>query len=233
MLDEILADATLRLATVTGHARRHVGLERDALLLAVIADVDAGVLLLVHDLGDRPVELVRHSLRIDRLSRLALDQQLGDRLVARQAADMRGQDAVAAHQHLRIPQEERAQLVACRLAYRKIEAVHNGKPEAAWRHRVLIGWLVLVEGDLHARHSRHPTHLVDERLRRMAIAWAVWAEQHDAIPVTAVAVPGIPTLMLVEARPRPATSPPRPGGALAGGARTAPRSSPPAGFPNC
>ena len=41
MLDEILADAALALAAVAGHARRHIGLERDALLLAVIADVDA------------------------------------------------------------------------------------------------------------------------------------------------------------------------------------------------
>src|ERR1043165_3290281 len=99
MLDEILADPALRLAAITRHARRHVGLERDALLLAITADVDACIPLSLHDLVDRTVESVRHLLRIDRLARFALDQELGDRLVARQAADMRGQDAVAAGKH--------------------------------------------------------------------------------------------------------------------------------------
>ena len=103
MLDEVLADAALRLAAIAAHARRHVGLERDALLLAVIADVDAGVLLPLDHLGDRTVELVRHFFRIDRLASLALDQQLGDRLVARQAADMGGQNAVAAGEHAGSP----------------------------------------------------------------------------------------------------------------------------------
>ena len=88
------------------------------------------------------------------LAGLALDQELGDRLVARQAADMRGQDAVAAGEHLSIPQKERAQSVARRLAYRKIEAVHNGKPKPARRHRVLSGRLVLVKRDLHAGDRR-------------------------------------------------------------------------------
>jgi hypothetical protein len=55
--------------------------------------------LFLHDLGDCAVELVRHVFRIDRLARLALDQQLCDGVVARQAADMRGQNAVAAGEH--------------------------------------------------------------------------------------------------------------------------------------
>jgi hypothetical protein len=103
VLDEILADAPLRLAAIAAHARRHVGLERDALLLAVIADVDAGVLLPPHHFADRTVELVGHPLHIDRLAGLALDQQFGDGVVARQAADMGSQNAVAAGQHRRAP----------------------------------------------------------------------------------------------------------------------------------
>ena len=109
VLDEILADAALALAAVAGHARRHVGLERDALLLAIVTDVDAGILLPLHHLGDRAVEFVRHFLRIDLPVCLALDQKLGDRLVARQAADMRGQDAVAAGEHfMNSPRRTRA-----------------------------------------------------------------------------------------------------------------------------
>jgi len=100
MLDEVLADAALRLTAVSRHPRRHVGLERDALLLAVIADVHASILLALHHLGHCAVKFVRHLLRVDRLARFALDQQLGDRFVARQATDMGGQDAVAARKHV-------------------------------------------------------------------------------------------------------------------------------------
>ena len=47
-------------AAKTGHALRHVGLESDALLLAVIADIDAGRFLFLHDVANRLVHLGRH-----------------------------------------------------------------------------------------------------------------------------------------------------------------------------
>ncbi len=43
---ELASAAALRHAAEARHARRHVGLEADALLLAVVADVDAGLFLL-------------------------------------------------------------------------------------------------------------------------------------------------------------------------------------------
>ena len=179
----------------------------------------------------------RHLPRIDRLARLALDQQLGDRLVARQAADMRGQDAVAAGDH-GLPRRLRC---ADALAYpvtpaasaarptlpthdarknarsfsraarpcAEIEAVHDREPEAARRHRVLARRLVLVEGDLHARHGRHRAHLIDERLRRMAIARPVRAEQHHAVAVAAVRCRDSPSDCADRAAPAPRPSPGR------------------------
>src|SRR5205085_6913693 len=99
MLDEILADAALALAAIAAHTRSHVGLECDALLLAVIADVDAGLSLPLHHVGDRAVHLAVYPSPVDCLTRLALDQQFGQRLVARQAADVGRQDAVAAGDH--------------------------------------------------------------------------------------------------------------------------------------
>ena len=54
---ELPAAAALRHAGETCHALRHVGLEADALLLAVVADVDAGIHLRLHDVAHRLVHL--------------------------------------------------------------------------------------------------------------------------------------------------------------------------------
>src|SRR5262249_655960 len=67
--------------------------------LAVIADVDAGGLLLRDHAAHRLIHLRIEYGLVDRLSRLAPDQEIGQRVVARQAADMGGQDAVAAELH--------------------------------------------------------------------------------------------------------------------------------------
>ena len=97
----------LELATATAlgdaaearHARRHVGLEADPLLLAVVADVDAGRLLLVHHVAHGLVHLgLEHGFVVG-LAGLTFDQQLGQHVVARQAADVRGQDSIAAMNH--------------------------------------------------------------------------------------------------------------------------------------
>ena len=86
-------------ATEPRHARRHVGLEADPLLLAVVADVDAGRLLLGHHMTHGLVHLgVEHRLVVG-FARLAFEQQIGQRLIARQAADVGGEDAIEAVLH--------------------------------------------------------------------------------------------------------------------------------------
>ena len=89
----------LRHAAEAGHALRHIGLEPDALLLAVIADIDAGRCLLVHDMAHGLVHFGRHLGGVEGLAGLLPDQHVGELFVARQAADMRDQDPVAAHFH--------------------------------------------------------------------------------------------------------------------------------------
>ena len=72
-------------------------------LLAVVADVDAGVHLLLHDMAHRLVHLGCQHLRVVGLAFLLRHQQVGQLLVARQAADMGGEDAVAAEDHAFTP----------------------------------------------------------------------------------------------------------------------------------
>ena len=96
---ELAAAAALRHAGEAGHALRHVGLEPDPALLAVVADVDAGVHLRLDDVADRLVHLVGQHLGVVRLAFLLRHQQVGQLFVARQAADMGGEDAVAAENH--------------------------------------------------------------------------------------------------------------------------------------
>ena len=58
------------------HARRHISLKADALLLAVIADVDAGLLLFVHDVPDGLFHLRVELRGVIALARFALDQKV-------------------------------------------------------------------------------------------------------------------------------------------------------------
>ncbi len=55
---EVPAAATLGFAGETGHAARHVSLEADALLFAVVADVDAGLGLAGDDVAHGAVHLI-------------------------------------------------------------------------------------------------------------------------------------------------------------------------------
>ncbi len=89
----------LRHAGKAGHALRHISLETDPLLLAVIADVDAGGGLLVDDVADSLVHFGGHLGGIEFFASLLAHQQFGQFLVARQAADMGGQNAVPAEDH--------------------------------------------------------------------------------------------------------------------------------------
>ncbi len=79
-----------------GHALRHVGLEPDPLLLAVIADIDAGFFLLGDDVADGLFHLGVELRLVVAFAGLAAHQKLAQSLAARQAADMGGEDAVAA-----------------------------------------------------------------------------------------------------------------------------------------
>ncbi len=80
---------------------RDVGLEADPLLLAVVADVDAGRLLASTTWRTAlSISAAISALSIG-FAGLAADQQIGQHVVARQAAHMRGQDSIAAMDHER------------------------------------------------------------------------------------------------------------------------------------
>ena len=111
---ELAPAPALRHAGESGHALRHVGLERNAALLAVIADVDAGFHLLADDVAHRLVHLGRHHLRVVILAFLLRHQQVGELLVARQAADMGGEDAVAAENHRKTPYSRHGRACHCK-----------------------------------------------------------------------------------------------------------------------
>ena len=93
---ELAAAPALGLAAETRHPLRHIGLKADALLLAVIAAVDAGLLLFGDHVAHRRVHLGLKLRLVVAFARLAPDQQLAQRFAARQAADMGGENAVAA-----------------------------------------------------------------------------------------------------------------------------------------
>ncbi len=81
---EFLAAAALRHAAETGHALRHISLEADALLFAVIADIDAGRDLLIDDMVHRFVHFRRHFIGVEFFAGFLAHQQIGKLLIARQ-----------------------------------------------------------------------------------------------------------------------------------------------------
>ena len=93
---ELAPAAALGFAAEARHALRHIGLEADALLLAVVADVDAGLLLLGDHMAHRLLHRGVQLRLVVAFAGLAPHQKLAQRRAARQAADMRGQDALAA-----------------------------------------------------------------------------------------------------------------------------------------
>ena len=96
---EFAAAAAFRYPGEARHPLRHIGLKADAALLAVIADVDAGLHLLLHDMADGLVHFVGQQFWVEALALLLRDQKVAQDLVARQAADMGGENAVAAQNH--------------------------------------------------------------------------------------------------------------------------------------
>ncbi len=83
-----------------GHAAGHVGLKTDALLLAVVADIDAGLGLLGDDVAHGTVHFIGELLFAEGLFLLAVNQHFRKRFVAREAANVGGQDTVATEDHM-------------------------------------------------------------------------------------------------------------------------------------
>src|SRR6476659_6948418 len=95
-------------------------------------------------------------------------------------------------------QEMPAQHLARRLPFLQIEGIDDRYPEPARRHGVALRRLVLVEGDLHARHTRHGRHLPHQNRRRMTITPTPRPAQHNAEPVPAIVVRKAPNAIAIE-----------------------------------
>ncbi len=89
----------LRFAAEAGHPLRNIGLKTDALLFAIVADIDARLRLLIDNVANGAVHFRGQHFRVDRHALFALDQQFGESLAPRQAAYVRGKNAVLADEH--------------------------------------------------------------------------------------------------------------------------------------
>ena len=83
--------------------RRRVGDEARLAHLAVVDDIDAGGDLLAHGVAHRLPHALGVGLLVDRLAVHPRQHQLEQVLRTRQAADVRGQDAIGAQFHISIP----------------------------------------------------------------------------------------------------------------------------------
>ncbi len=86
-------------ASKAAHALRNIGLEADALLFSVITDVDTGCELLLHHMANGLVHFGGHFLYVECFACLLADQQIRQFFVARQAADVGGENAIPAENH--------------------------------------------------------------------------------------------------------------------------------------
>src|SRR5262249_5874492 len=96
---DVGARGTLPAPAQAGEALAQIQEERLPLLLAVVADVDAGRRLLRHDRVQRVAAGGDGLGRVDRLAARARYEQAREALRARQAAGMRGEDALGAAPH--------------------------------------------------------------------------------------------------------------------------------------
>ncbi len=87
---EFTSAPALRYTTKTGHALRDVSLESNTALLAVIANVDADFHLLFDDMAHCRIHFRGHHLRVVVLAFLLCHEEVGQFLIAWQAADMGG-----------------------------------------------------------------------------------------------------------------------------------------------
>ncbi len=104
-LDEILARLARRVPVEAGDAVLDVGRVADLAHLAVTDEIDAGLNLAAHDLGDAVPNRARSRRGVRDGALLAGEQHVGDGLRAGQAADVRRQDPVDARVHRPGPSE--------------------------------------------------------------------------------------------------------------------------------
>ncbi len=97
--DQVLAGLARGVAIEAGDAVLDVGRVADLAHLAVADDVDADLDLAAHDVGDRVADRARAAGAVMRRSLVTREQDVRDRLRARQAADVRRQDPVGARAH--------------------------------------------------------------------------------------------------------------------------------------
>src|SRR5581483_2668421 len=100
-IDQVLGQLAAAGAAEAAHAPGHVGREPRARLLAVVADVDAGLELTGDDAGDRRPDLALEIRGRHRLPAVLTHQQLPERRGAGQAAHVGGEDARLAPEHAR------------------------------------------------------------------------------------------------------------------------------------
>ena len=92
----------LRFPAEAAHAARHIGLEPDTRLLAVVADVDPGLDLRGNHSGGAGFDVAGKLGRIDGLPGFLADQNIAQRRTAWQASDMSRQDPVGAGEHAQV-----------------------------------------------------------------------------------------------------------------------------------
>src|SRR5262249_53969863 len=107
VLDQVSREPTLALAAEAAHALCRVGGKAHSRLLAVVADVDAGLQLPLDDVPDGCFRLAREVLLFDRLATSLSDEQGTERRRPGQAADVSGEDAMLAALHGALPATSR------------------------------------------------------------------------------------------------------------------------------
>ena len=116
---DIAARPALPAPAEPAHAMADIEKERLALLLAVIADIDAGLDLLVDDPAQRRLAQPVEFGRIDRFAAGPPHIKPGQLRRARQTAGMRGQDAVVAALHFLLPKIPRYRRAPFAAAHRQ------------------------------------------------------------------------------------------------------------------
>jgi hypothetical protein len=90
----------LRFPGKAGHPLRHVRLESDTLLLAIIAYVHAGSRLFPDDLPHGLIHRLRKLVLVDGSAFLSTDEQIREFVIAGKAANMGHKNAIAAGNHV-------------------------------------------------------------------------------------------------------------------------------------
>jgi len=98
-LDEFPAIGPLRCAAESGHTLRYISLEADPALFAITGDVDASLMLFVEHIGDTLLDRFRNFRLVKRPASFVVNEQCSEFFAARQATNMRYQNAINALLH--------------------------------------------------------------------------------------------------------------------------------------